>query len=178
MSKFEYLEKVNKLEQEAYRLDKEGWLKNELFTWQWWVLLALIIIPWVIWLNFADRKKLLESVLFGALIMIMTTLLDLIGMTLKFWRYPTQLVPLIPRAFPFDMAMVPVAYMFLYQYFNSWKSFSIALTIMSVIYAFVGEPISVRIDLVQYIKWQYIYSFFYYFLAGLFVRWFIIKIKT
>src|SRR5581483_4509366 len=118
MDKFENLQKVNTLEREAHRLDVEGWLSNELFTWNWWVLVAFFIIPWILWMKFADRTKMLESVLFGALIMITTTLLDEIGLEVRFWRYPTQLLPFAPRAFAFDMSMVPVAFMFLYQYFK------------------------------------------------------------
>lgn len=177
MDKFEYLEKVNKLEEEAYQLDWEGWFANELFTWNWWVLIAIFILPWVIWGKLANRSKMLECVLFGSLIMILTTLLDLIGMNLKFWRYPTQLLPIVPRAFAFDMAIVPVAFMLLHQYFTSWRSFSIGLLLMSTLYAFVGEPLSVKMELVQYLKWKYIYSFIYYILVGLFVRWFVLKLK-
>jgi hypothetical protein len=176
MDKFENLEKVNQLEQEAFRLDKEGWFNNELFTWEWWILVVLFILPWILWYKFKDRNKFFESLLFGTLIIIPTTMLDAIGMQFDFWRYPTQLIPMLPRALPFDMSMVPVAYMFLYQYFKNWRSFIIALTAMSILYAFVGEPFAVWAELVLYIKWHYINSFFYYMLIGLTVRWIIIKL--
>jgi len=177
MDKFEILEKINRLERESYRLEVEGWLNNDLFSWHWWVLVAFFIIPWILWIKFADRTKILESLLFGALIIIITVLLDEIGVEIGFWRYPTQLLPFTPRAFAFDMAMVPVAFMFLYQYFQTWTSFSMALLVMSILFAFVGEPFSVWAELVQYMKWKYIYSFVYYMLVGLSIRWIIVKLR-
>ncbi|MGE8207337.1 CBO0543 family protein [Heyndrickxia sp. NPDC080065] len=178
MDKFENLQKVNKLERQAHQLDFEGWLNNELFTWNWWVLATFFIIPWILYIKFAVRSKMIETVLFGALIVITTVLLDEIGVELEFWRYPTQFLPYTPRAIAFDMSMVPVAYMFLYQYFNTWKSFSIALLVMGILFAFIGEPFSVWAELVKYMKWKYIYSFVYYIIAGLSIRWIIIKLKN
>ncbi|MGM7722075.1 CBO0543 family protein [Metabacillus sp. Hm71] len=52
---------------------------------------------------------------FGTIIMITTTLLDVVGLQYRFWDYPIAFLPIIPRAFPFDFSMVPVAYMLLYQ---------------------------------------------------------------
>lgn len=177
MNRNDYLELVNRLEIMAFRLDLEGWLKTELFTWNWWILVAFLILPWVLWAMFADKKKLLETTLFGTLVIIPTTYLDAIGMDLDFWRYPVHLLPLAPRAVAFDMSMVPVAFMFLHQYSTSWKPFIVTLLITSAIYAFIGEPMTIWLGLVQYINWKYFYSFFYYVTIGLIIRWLIEKFK-
>jgi predicted neutral ceramidase superfamily lipid hydrolase len=177
MDKYEYLDKVNKLQQEAFRLDIQGWFKNELFTLEWWVIVALFIVPWMLWFKFADKNKMLEALLFGTFVMISTSYLDSIGMEFEFWVYPTKLLPIAPRAIPFDISMVPVAFMFLYQYFETWKSYIIALIVISTLIAFVGEPFAVWMEFVQYIKWHYIYSFFYYMLIGVTFRWLIVKLK-
>jgi hypothetical protein len=178
VNNFDYLEKVNRLEQEAHRIDTEGWLNYELFTWQWWILLAFLILPWILWAKIANPKKLLETVLFGTLVCILTVFLDVIGMKYKFWRYPYQLLPISPRAISFDMSMVPVAYMIIYQYFNTWKKFILALMIMALLFAFIGEPFSVWADLVEYIRWKYVYSFLFYIVTGIFVRWIVLKMST
>ncbi|WP_057763082.1 CBO0543 family protein [Cytobacillus praedii] len=177
MNRYENLESINSLEIKAFQLDLDGWLKNELFTWEWWVLVAFFILPWIIWAILADKTKLLESTLFGTLVIIATTFLDAAGLELEFWKYPVQLVPIAPKAIAFDMSMVPVAFMLLHQYFVNRKSFIIALLITSAIYAFIGEPLSNWLGLVQYDKWKYIYSFFYYVIIGLIIRWLIIKLK-
>lgn len=98
MNRNDYLELVNRLENKAFRLDLEGWLKTELFTWNWWILVTFLILPWVLWALFADKNKLLETTLFGTLVIIPTTNLDAIGKDLDFWRYPVHLLPLATRS--------------------------------------------------------------------------------
>jgi hypothetical protein len=65
--------------------------------------------------------------------------------------------------------------MLLYQYFNTWKTFSIALVGQAAIFAFIGEPISVTLGTVTYLKWNYIYSFIFYIVTGLSARFIIQK---
>lgn len=48
--------------------------------------------------------------------------------------------------------MVPVAYMLLYQYFRTWKSFILAQIIMALTYAFIGEPFCEWVKLVNYLE--------------------------
>ncbi|VXB09562.1 conserved hypothetical protein [Bacillus sp. 349Y] len=47
---------------------------------------------------------------------ITATLFDGVGLQYRFWDYPIAFLPIIPRAFPLDFSMIPVAYMLLYQY--------------------------------------------------------------
>jgi hypothetical protein len=170
-------QRINQLEQQAFSLQIKHWVTNEVFTFQWWILLTFLILPWVIWFIITDKTNRLESIAFGALIIIATTLLDVIGIQLNFWTYPFRLLPITPRAISFDMAMIPVGFMIIYYYFKSWGSFFLALLIMSSAYAFIGEPISVWLKLVEYIKWHYSYSFCTYILFGLLIRWIIVKNK-
>ncbi|MCM3570935.1 hypothetical protein M3183_22960 [Neobacillus mesonae] len=102
--------------------------------------------------------------------MVITILFDTVGLQFSFWEYPIEFLPVIPRAFPFDVSVVPVAYMSLFQYARTWKSFISAQIIMTFAYAFIGEPLCKWINLVCYIKWNYLYSFLYYILLGLGIR--------
>ncbi|MED3550289.1 hypothetical protein [Cytobacillus praedii] len=61
MNRYENLESVNSLEIKAFHLNLDGWLKNKLFTWEWWVLVAFFILPWILWAILADKTKLLEK---------------------------------------------------------------------------------------------------------------------
>lgn len=177
MDKLKVLERVHQLEQEAFHLDRQGWFQYEVFTFEWWILVIFFIAPWILWFKLANRTKILEIVLVGTLAIIPTTLLDSMGLHFNFWVYPTQLIPITPRAIPFDMSMVPIALMLIYQYFETWKSYTIALLFMSLLFAFVGEPFSVWMDLVKYINWNYFYSFCYYFLLGVSIRALLIKLR-
>jgi hypothetical protein len=155
MNRREYLEIINRLELEAFQLNLEGWLKNELFTWEWWILVVFLISPWILWVKLAKGTKIMETILFGSLVIIPTTYPDALVIALEFWRYPVKLLPFTPRAIPFDMSMVPVAFMLLYQYFGTWTSFCVSLVIMSLVYAFIGEPLSTWLGLVNYVNWKY-----------------------
>ncbi|MEK3990045.1 CBO0543 family protein [Robertmurraya sp. FSL R5-0851] len=121
------------------------------------------------------RKWFVESLLFGMIVMNVTLLLDTVGMQFSFWEYPVEFLPVIPRGFPFDVSMVPVAFILLFQYFQTWKSFIIAQVIMAIAYAFIGEPFCEWLHLVRYFKWNYLYSFVYYIILGIVVRALILK---
>jgi hypothetical protein len=150
--------------------DINHWINNELFSWNWWVLVGFIAIPLILWIILVDRKRILELLLVWTLVIIPTSYLDAIGIDLKFWIYPVQFLPITPRAIPFDIFMVGISFMLLYQFFSKWKSYIIALLIMALTFAFIGEPLSHLLNLVYYIKWKYYYSFLYYIVLGLSVK--------
>ncbi len=171
----ENLVDVRWLEDQLFVLDAKGWLENEFLTWDWWILLCFFVVPWMLWFIMKKRKWFVESLLFGVIVMNVTLLLDTVGMQFTFWEYPVEFLPIIPRGFPFDVSMVPVAFILLFQYFHTWKSFIIAQVIMAVAYAFIGEPFCEWLNLVHYLKWNYLYSFVYYIILGIGVRALILK---
>ncbi|WP_321166003.1 hypothetical protein [Heyndrickxia sporothermodurans] len=74
--------------------------------------------------------------------------------------------------------MLPVAYMLLYQYFRTWKSFILAQIIMALTYAYIGEPFCAWVKLVHYLEWRYRYSFLYYIIVGIATRALILKLAS
>jgi hypothetical protein len=163
---------------EMVKNDVDHWMNYELFTWNWWILVSFIVIPLGIWLKLVDRNRLLEILLFGTVVIILTSTLDAVGVDLKFWVYPVQFMPLTPRALPFDIFMVGITFMLLYQYFIKWRSFLLALLLMSVCFAFIGEPVSKKLNLVYYIRWKYYYSFFFYIILGVCIKALVDKCKN
>lgn len=157
--------------------DIRAWLDHGLFEWNWWILVAFLIVPWIVWIRVFDRKRVMEISLFGCLVVIITTLLDAIGTDLSFWIYPVELFPITPRAIAFDMSLIAIAFMLLYQYFDRWKTYSMALISMALIFAFIAEPICHYLNLVFYVKWEYYYSFFYYTALGIFCKFIIERLK-
>lgn len=168
---------LNELHHNFVKQDINHWLNHELFSWNWWLLVAFTVIPWIIWIMIVDRRRLLEILLFGTLIIISTSYLDTVGFDLIFWVYPFRLIPIGTLAIPFDISMVTVTYMLMYQFFNSWKSYSKALIFMAIIFAFIGEPVSIVLNLVYYIQWKYYYSFLYYIVIGILVKVIVNKCK-
>ncbi|MEH7073832.1 CBO0543 family protein [Neobacillus drentensis] len=169
--------KMHELHHKMVERDINHWLEYELLSWNWWILFGFAIIPWIIWLKFSDRKRRLEIILIGTLATIPTTYLDALGVDLSFWIYPVQLIPIAPRAMAFDMSMVSVTYMLIYQFFFKWKSYIIALLIMSLLFAFIGEPVSKAMNLTFYIRWKYWYSFLYYIALGITIKFIVEKCK-
>ena len=135
------------------------WLSYELFTIQFWLLIAMLILPWIIWWKLVDRKRFFEIVIFGLLINILVTTLDEIGCQLNLWEYRYDLEPLFPRLIPMNFSMLPIGYMLVYQYFTKWKTFIIANILLAAIFAFVGEPIFVFVKIYVLFNWRHIFSF-------------------
>lgn len=153
------LEQVLDAQNKYMELEHLHWRKYELFTFQFWLLVAMLILPWLIWWKLVDRKRLLEILIYGLLISTIATVLDEVGCQLNLWEYRIDLEPLFPRLIAMNFAMLPVWYMLVYQYFTKWKPFIIANIISATIFTFIGEPLFVRLGIYEVIKWKHIYSF-------------------
>ena len=149
------------------QLSIEHWVKYEVFTWQWWIGIACVVIPLLLWWKLVDRRRILEITAFGFLVNILATFLDVTGTELLLWNYTIKILPQIPLLFPVDFILVPITYMLIYQRYKAWKQFLFASTIVALALAFVAEPLAVYIKQYQLISWHYIYSFPIYVLLSI-----------
>ncbi|WP_051688101.1 CBO0543 family protein [Desulfofalx alkaliphila] len=161
---------------EADRLLREYWLKETFLHWEWWLMLALTIIPWIIWWKIVDRKRLFEILTYGFFVMMISIILDAVGVEFDLWDYRHRIVPFFDVFVTYDMAVMPVIYMVIYQFFNGWKSFIIASILVSAVFAFISEPLLVWMDLYLLINWSYFYSFPIYFAIALAFKYVMIKL--
>ncbi|MCQ6277378.1 hypothetical protein JMM81_21150 [Bacillus sp. V3B] len=152
------------------------WIHNFAFSLKWSILLALTIVPWFLWWKIVDKSRITEIFLYGFIIISFSTILDVIGWNYSLWFYPDTLLGLCTPLVPIDYTLLPILYMLAYQYFSSWKSFSIVLLILSFIFAFVLEPLSEMLNFYKPLKWNHVYSFFGFFLLGVFSRGIVLKI--
>jgi hypothetical protein len=157
----------------------EHWLLYELFTFHWWFLLALSIIPWIIWWKVLDKYRMNEIIMFGLFIGLFSVIFEYIGEYIAlWWGYKIKLFPGgVTHIFPFDLTVLPVSYMLAYQYFPKWRSFFLGMLTLSFGAAFVFEPLLDWMDIYVLITWKYFYSFPIYLLMGLFFKWLVKKIK-
>lgn len=162
---------IYELECQLTQVRIEHWLKHDLLSLQWWILVATLIIPWLLWWKWVDKKRLAEIALFGALILILASFLDAILSDLRWWEYKYYVIPLWPRLISADFTIIPVTYMFIYQYFQEWKRFLLAMLVVSAVFAFIGEPLLVWSDIYTLYKWKHIYSFPIYFTTGALVKY-------
>lgn len=158
----EGLNQVDKATQkitEANQLIVEAIMNAFLFTWQWWVSLAMIVIPWVIWGIFRNRESSARIFSAGLLVMVLSEILDTVGVSFGKWAYPVKLVPVATINFSFRLSVLPVFVMLLLQYKPSFNPYLKAV-IFGGLSAYVGIPVLGMIDLYKKIDWAYTYSFF------------------
>ena len=164
-------EEIREVNHHLQEMRKAYWLHHDLFSFQWWLLLLALILPWILWWKFVDRKRIDHILLFGSLLMVVIILLDDMGMELHLWSYPYQLIQIISRLIAVDQGIIVVAHMFLYQYFPSWKKFLLANIIMAAIFTFIFEPLTVWLGIYKLENWHYIYSLPIYVLKASLIKW-------
>lgn len=164
-------ESIREVHKELGEMKLEYWIYHDLFTFQWWLLLILLIVPWIVWWRFVDKNKISQILLFGSLLMILVMMLDDLGVESHLWSYPYQLLNLMPRLIAIDQGIIIIAHMFLYQYFPRWKKFLFANTVMAILFTFIFEPIVVGMGIYKLENWRYIYSLPIYILKATLIKW-------
>ncbi|MBS4214753.1 MULTISPECIES: CBO0543 family protein [Neobacillus] len=164
-------EEIRKIEYKLTEMKNEYWFHHDLFSFQWWLLLIIFILPWIIWWRYVDKSRLKEILLFGSLLMLLVGLLDDIGVTTHLWSYPYKLVQVLPRLVPIDYGILIVAHMTVYQFYKKWKSFIIVNLVMATIFTFIFEPLSVWLNIYKLDNWKYIYSLPIYVAKAVFIKW-------
>jgi hypothetical protein len=149
------------------------WYSQELWTWRWWLDVAMIILPLYIWWKVVDRKRIYEIVSYGLLINIMASYLDIIGSEYALWMYPVRVLPSMPFLFPVDSVVIPVTFMIVYQKYPKWKGYIITAVIVSLVFSFAAEPLLVWANLYRMVTWHYIYSFPIYVAIAVTGKWMI-----
>lgn len=165
------------LEKYLTQLRIENWLSHEIFSWQWWLLVLVMIVPWLVWWKYLDKKRGLQITLVGMITLALSSYLDAIFTELGLWSYHFWVIPLWPRLIPADFTVLPVSFMFIYQKYRSWRDYVIALTTASFIFAFIGESFLVWIDIYELHGWRHIYSLPIYFAIGILSRWLVNNLK-
>lgn len=149
----------------------QNWRMEDFLTWRWWILVALLVLPWIIWWMVVDKRKIHQLLNFGLMTIIVTGLIDVAFVELGMYIYPYKLVPFSPRLLPYVMGFLPVTYMLLYQYFPRWSSFTWALFGVGGILAFIVQPLAIAIGMYRLVNWSLIYSFMIYISVGIAFRW-------
>lgn len=137
----------------------KNWINIDFMSFNWWVLLIILIVPWIIWWKLVDKKRMVEILLYGLIASTLITYADAIGVELLLWTYPTKFIPILPSLVPLNFTLFTVLFMLIYQYTNNWKSYIVVQLISSVISAFICLPILNWMGIGKILKWNYFYSF-------------------
>lgn len=132
------------------------WAKHVLWTWQWWLELALAILPVVSWIMLRKKDSTSRLLYAGFFVLAISMWLDFIGNSYGLWYYPYKLLPSLPPFFPME-TFIPVEVMFLLQYWPTASSW-IKATLLGASNSFVAEPLTKWMGLYVLLHWQYVYS--------------------
>lgn len=158
------------------KLREEVWLTDILWSWQWWLLLALLFLPWIMWWRLVDKKRLAEICLLGMFVLATASWMDEIGTDLILWYYPYKVIPWYPQLIPTNYTVLPITYMLIYQYTPKWSSYIIAMAAMSALFSWGAEPVLEFMGIYQLVTWKFSYSFPLYLLIAVSHRWLLERI--
>lgn len=171
-------DQIAEAEKQLAQMKIANWLAQDLFSPVWWLMLAMLVIPWLIWWKYVDRNRILQITLYGMLVLILSSYLDAIGSELVLWQYNRMLIPLWSRLVAVDFSVMPVTYMFVYQYFRSWPTFALASVAVGAVYAFLAEPVMIRLGIYQLNEWSHWYSLVIYIVMALSLRLLVDKLSA
>lgn len=155
------IDQSNKLFEELAKLHQEFaklWSGNVFLSLPWFIGISLIFGPWILWF-FVRKKESSDRLLYaGFSVMLMSSLLDVIGIAMGLWSYPFNVFPLMPEFIPFDISSLPVATMLFIQFFPKVKPIYKAL-VYAAAGSFIFQPIMVWVCLYDDLNWKDYYTF-------------------
>lgn len=143
------------------------WLSSELFTFTWWFGILFFLVCYVIWWKLVDKSRLIELLLHGSLLAVISSVADIVADNLILWQYPVKFFPFTPALFPFHLTLLPIILMIVYQYTNNWRQYFTGTVIASVVYSFIILPIFAFVGEIKFYNWNYGYSFIAFILRSL-----------
>lgn len=133
------------------------WRHEVVFSWRWWLVLALTVLPWVGVFLFLPRRKRNQYLISSFIAMLMSSLFDMAGLTADLWRYYVNLVPILGGFLPWNLSVIPGL---LIAFYELWPRVSqlVKGLVFSVFCAFVGEPLTELLGLTNHHRWKHVYS--------------------
>lgn len=128
------------LRQTSEYLDKivvQKWLSEQFLSPVWIGLFLFVIFTYILFFYLADKKRLVELLLFGSLVAVAFSVYDSIGELIGLWSTLFRMAPLQQNFFLSDLTIIPLYAMLIYQYTNSWKKFFIGTVAWAGLIAFV-----------------------------------------
>lgn len=128
---------------------KEYWNAQGFLSYQWWFLVILTIIPWIIWWKFTDKKRLMEILSFGLLIMFFSALFVPLVRNLNFVQFIHRIHwSLRTPLYPYEISIFPVSFMFIYQFSKNWLSYFIGTFLMISFWVSFFIPFLIKFEFI------------------------------
>jgi hypothetical protein len=156
----------------------QQWITHELFSFGWFLEVAIIFIVYAIWLKSVDKSRIQSLLLAGSLSAVGFTIADMVLMGyFGVAEYKIRIFPFEPALFIVSITITPTLYMLVLQYTSSWKAYLLWTSIVSAFLAFGLLPIYSLLGILQLYHWNYFYQFILMLTNGAIARvlllWFI-----
>lgn len=161
---------IIQVKEQLKNLVLQDWLSQDVFSLRWWFLFVILVLGYIVWLKLLDKRRVMEIVLFGALIVVLNTSIDIFAVLYGLWTYQVRLLPIVPSVFPFDFSFIPVIYMLAYQYFTPWKKYIWGGALAAAAFAFIFFPILTHWHIVEQSNWNIVYSFILRYVEAIIAR--------
>ncbi|MGX8699860.1 CBO0543 family protein [Caproiciproducens sp.] len=164
------------IQRELTDIHMKEWLREDVFHFKWWFLIAFLVILALIWWVMLDKSRSPEICLFVILSVIVFMGINEYGEELTLWDYPTDLIPIFPPLSSINLISFPLIYSQVYQRFGRGKGFVYAVIITSAVICFLFEPLLTWGGFYCLIHWQYYFSFPIYTIVAIVIKAAVMKI--
>lgn len=124
-------------------------------TWQFWAILAMLLVPLIVLYFLIDRKNIFLLGFFGFSIHVIASYLDSLGVRKSWWDYPYISIPQLPASISIDASFIPVYFILLYQWcLNKEKNYWLYGTLSAIAFTFIFKPLLIGLNLFElYTNW-------------------------
>ncbi len=150
----EYWEQIYEKHEELNSIISSYWNNySHMGTWQFWVVIFLLLFPLFLLYFTVDRKRLFELFFFGYTAHMLWAYIDIMLESYGYFVHPYFLVPALPLALNMTASALPVGFLLVYQYCtNNQKNFYLYTLILSAVFAFGFGSIEAHFGLVIFDK--------------------------
>ncbi len=163
------IETLRQLRLETWAIKTQLWQQSFL-TLKWWFIVAAIVAAYAIWWKLADKRRIIELLLYGSFIAVTRVIFDDWGISSGRWTYIIDLVPIGQSLFLNDLTIVPLSLMLVYQYSSDWRTFVILAVIVQGVTSFLLWPLLIAIGILKLHAWQLYQSYIFIVLAAIIMR--------
>ena len=154
MSVKEYWSKINNVSEKVSSLMNSYWHEHSDWNnWQFWIILALLILPLIILMIKLDKGRPLQILFFGYTVHMLWTYTEIVLIRMGYMDHHYFLLPFLPQAIGLTSSFLPVSFMLVYQYcIKQEKNFLFWTAVLSAIMAFILVPIEKQIGFLGMLK--------------------------
>ncbi|WP_088036460.1 hypothetical protein [Evansella clarkii] len=121
-------------------------------TWEFSIVLSATLLPLILIYFFVDRRRIFEIFFFGYTVHVLWTYVSLLLESTLYFIQQRFLTPYLPFSLNMTASVLPVAFLFVYQYCtNKGKNYYFFLyaIVVSALFAFGLAPVSVYLEYID-----------------------------